>query len=97
MDQALRVYLAGPLSREHQRLRAAQFISSYGHVPVLPGLRDVYPELHRVLLQACHVVLCLRGASNGAEQAVEAAKVMGMPVYFTLRECLDDLPKRVVS
>lgn len=45
-------------------------------------------------LQACDCVVRLPGYSPGSDREVEAAKVLGMPVYYTLAACLNDLPPR---
>ena len=46
-----------------------------------------YPAAHR-LLKKCDAVLRIDGESTGADQDVELARSLGIPVYFTL----DDIP-----
>jgi hypothetical protein len=75
-----------------------------GHTPFIPHLYHfahmVYPmsyERWMLLdlrwLQICHVVLRLPGDSPGADREVDFAKQLGMPIYFTLADCVRDLPK----
>lgn len=46
-----------------------------------------YPTAHRIL-EKCDAVLRIPGASKGADQDVEIAKKLGLPVYYSI----DDVP-----
>ena len=91
-----------------QAVLAGLEIHRAGHVPFIPHLfhfahylcpQDyaVWCALDLHWLQACHCVLRLYGHSPGGDREVEAAKVLGMPIYFSLPDCLRALPKRKES
>ncbi|WP_116125328.1 DUF4406 domain-containing protein [Lewinella sp. IMCC34183] len=46
---------------------------------------ESYPVAHR-LLRSCGAVLRIPGDSRGADQDVEVARSLGLPVYFSLDE-----------
>lgn len=43
------------------------------------------------MLRNCHALVRLPGPSPGADREVEAAKVLGMPVYFGIEACVAEL------
>ncbi|WP_350241754.1 hypothetical protein [Deinococcus sonorensis] len=45
----------------------------------------LYPTAHR-LLDLCHAVLRIEGASTGADQDVRRAEARGIPVYYRLED-----------
>lgn len=49
------------------------------------------------MLKHCHALLRLPGASPGADREVEAAKVLGLPVYFGIEACLAALGTHEVA
>ena len=78
-------------------------IMKAGHLPFIPHLYhfahflepqsyDAWLRLDLRWLEACHGVLRLHGYSPGADREVEKAKVLGLPVYYSIPECLKALP-----
>jgi len=74
-----------------------------GHIPFIPHLYHfahylcpqeyaVWCALDVKWLQACTCLLRLPGVSPGSDREVDMAKVLGMPIYYTLAECLASLP-----
>lgn len=49
------------------------------------------------MLKHCHALVRLPGPSPGADREVEAAKVLGLPVYFGIEACLADLGTHEVA
>jgi hypothetical protein len=83
---------------------AALAVMKAGHAPFCPHLFHFlhFLEPHSYVewcaldlhwLRACHVVLRLPGHSPGSDREVDAAKQLGLPVYYTLAACLEELPK----
>lgn len=91
---------------EHVRnaILAGHEVTKAGHVPFVPHL---YRFAHHLVpldyvawcgldlrwLQACDCLVRLPGYSPSADAEVNAAKVLRMPVYYTLSACLNDLPR----
>ncbi|MEX3668930.1 DUF4406 domain-containing protein [Paraburkholderia phenoliruptrix] len=50
----------------------------------------LYPVAHR-MIQQCDSILRIDGESNGADADVNAARELGLPVYY----CVDDIPAAV--
>ena len=58
--------------------------------------RILYPAAGR-LIEVCHAVLRLEGASQGADNDVRLAEVRGVPVYYRLEDvpgCADFAPPK---
>lgn len=83
---------------------AGHAIYQAGHVPFVPHLFHFahlltpmsyvdWCALDLHWLTACHVVLRLPGHSPGSDREVDAAKQLGLPVFYSLADCLRDLPK----
>lgn len=74
-----------------------------GHTPFIPHLfhfaHVLSPQpdatwlaLDLRWLDTCHCLLRLHGYSRGADIEMERAKHLGLPIYFSLPECLQALP-----
>lgn len=50
--------------------------------------RYLYPVAHR-LIARCDAILRVPGQSKGADQDVQLAKELGIPVYYSLEELLN--------
>lgn len=92
MKQVQRIYIASlcPIA-----LMLA--IYDAGHVPVTPPafgffLRQADTPHILARLRSCNMVLRLPDESALADLAVDEAHRLGMPVYYTLEECLAALP-----
>lgn len=95
MKRALRIYLAWTPEQLTGAFRAADLLLQAGHVPVMQGTSPDWSELDRWRLEACDCLVRLPGESPKCDCAVDSAKVRGLPVYFSLHDCLNALPKRV--
>jgi hypothetical protein len=84
---------------------AALAVMKAGHAPFCPHLFHFlhFLEPHSYVewcaldlhwLTACHMVLRLPGESPGSDREVDAAKQLGLPVYYSLAECMRALPTR---
>lgn len=98
MDGRLRIYLAWTPEELADALTGAEQLLRAGHDPVMQTCVERWTELDRWRLEACDCLVRLPGESTKCDFAVDCAKVLGLPVYFSLQACLDNLPKqRVVS
>lgn len=95
MEQYLRVYIAWPNEQLTVALRAAGQLFQDGHVPIMQGCAPDWNEMDRWRLEMCSCIVRFPGESTKSDFAVDCAKVLGLPVYFSLQACLDDLPKLV--
>lgn len=86
-----------------QAVLAGLEILEAGHVPFIPHLYhfahflcphpyEAWMRLDLHWLAACDCVLRLEGFSPGADRETERAKQLGMPIYYTLPDCLAALP-----
>lgn len=88
----MRIYLAWPTNRLADALAGAEQVMQAGHVPVLQGCAPEWGRADRQRIEACACVVRYPGESAKSDYAVDFAKVRGLPVYWSLRDCLADLP-----
>lgn len=93
----MRIYLAWPTNRLADALAGAEQVMQAGHVPVLQGCAPEWGRADRQRVEACACVVRYPGESSKCDFAVDMAKVRGLPVYWSLRDCLADLPVRVMA
>jgi hypothetical protein len=86
-------YSIGDVAQNVKRAtRLAEYIANQGHTPFLPHLSHFwhlcYDRPYEWWLQydlewlaVCHVVVRLKGESNGADKEVEYAKSRNIPVF----------------
>lgn len=94
MDRRFRIYLAWTPEQLEAAFNDADQLVRAGHVPVCQSCTPDWSAEDRQRLSECHVLLRWPGESLKCDFAVDAAKVLGLPVYFSLQACLNDLPKR---
>lgn len=94
MDGLIRIYLSWPPDQFMAMIKAAERLSDSGHVPIMQSCSTQWTYLDRKRVEACDCLVRFSGESTKADFAVDCAKVLGLPVYFSLQACLDDLPKR---
>lgn len=92
MERRLRIYLAWPTEQLFAAIRGAEQLARAGNVPVMQGCALDWSGMDRWRLEMCDVLLRWPGESPKCDCAVDAAKVLGLPVYFSLQDCLSDLP-----
>ncbi|MCS6294332.1 MAG: hypothetical protein H8J66_14775 [Nitrospira sp.] len=97
MDKRRRIYLAWPSDRFVEALHLAVEVIRAGHDPLMQTSSAEWSRLDRNRVEACDCLVRFPGENPKADCAVDCAKVLGLPVYFSLQECLDDLPKRVTA
>ena len=59
---------------------------------LVPMAYEAWMTIDLRMLQRCDVLLRLPGFSPGADREYDAAKILGMPVYNSLEECVRQLP-----
>lgn len=96
VDSRLRVYLAWPTDALADALAGAEQLARTGHAPVLQTCVPRWTELDRWRMEGCDCLVRFSGESDKCDFAVDSANVLGLPVYFSLQACLDDLTKRAV-
>lgn len=96
MERRLRIYLAWPTEQLAKAFAEAWQLIEAGHVPICQSCTPDWSAADRQRLSDCDVLLRWPGESPKCDCAVDAAKVLGLPVYFSLQDCLNDLPKRAV-
>lgn len=92
MNGIRRIYLAWPTEQFTAALDGAEQLVRAGHVPVMQGCALDWSGMDRWRLEMCDVLLRWPGDSAKCDFAVDSAKVLGLPVYFSLQECLAALP-----
>ena len=93
----MRIYLAWPTEQLAYALEGAEQLHRAGHVPVMQTCAPQWTYLDRQRIEACACVVRYPGESAKSDYAVDFAKVRGLPVYWSLRDCLADLPVRVMA
>lgn len=97
MESRLRIYLAWTPEKLESALYWADQVLRAGHVPVMEACVPHWGEMDKQRVASCHCLVRLPGDSLKNDFAVDSAKVLGLPVYFSLQACLDALPKRVTG
>lgn len=85
-DAALPLFRAGhlPVIGEWFALPLLKVADS--KFPGDPAYNEIlYPVAARII-KRCDAILRLKGESNGADEDVRLAKIMGLPVYYDLKE-----------
>lgn len=59
---------------------------------VVPMPYEFWLAMDLKMLKRCDCLVRLPGHSPGADREAELAKTLGMPIYFSVAECLADLP-----
>lgn len=96
MDGRRRIYLAWPADRLVEALHVAVEVIRAGHDPMMQTSSAEWSRLDRQRVEACDCLVRFPGESTKCDFSVDSAKVLGLPVYFSLQACLNDLPKRAV-
>lgn len=97
MDSRLRIYLAWTPEQLTDAFSAVDQLVRAGHAPVMEACVPHWGEMDKQRVASCHCLVRLPGESLKNDFAVDFAKVLGLPVYFSLQACLNDLPKRVTA
>jgi hypothetical protein len=82
-------------------IRAADELASHGYYPYVPHLtlfwHLIYPhdirfwyDLDIAWLKKCDCLLRLPGESSGADNEVRIAKNLGMPIYYSIEELIEN-------
>lgn len=84
-------------------IEAAEAVHEAGHVPFIPHThnqqwdlmypkdRDTWVEMDLRWVDACDVLIRLDGESEGAEREVVRAEERGIPVFYSVKDCLNAL------
>lgn len=88
----MRIYLAWPTEQLAYALEGAEQLHRAGHVPVMQTCAPQWTALDRKRVESCDCLVRLPGESSKADFAVDSAKVLGLPVYFSLQDCIEALP-----
>ena len=94
MDRRLRIYLAWTPEQLTEAFSVVDQLVRAGHEVVMEACVSRWREIDRQRVSSCHCMLRLPGDNPKGDFAVDSAKVLGLPVYFSLQDCLDALPKR---
>lgn len=92
MNGRRRIYLAWPDDRLEEAFGSAVRLALMEHVPIMQACAPEWSELDRQRLSACDCLVRFSGESLKCDFAVDSANVLGLPVYFSLQECLAALP-----
>jgi hypothetical protein len=94
MDRRLRIYVAWTPEHLFEAARAAGQLVQAGHRVIMETCAPEWTEADRLLVASCDCLVRWPGESTKSDFAVDCAKVLGLPVYFSLQACLNDLSKR---
>jgi hypothetical protein len=86
-----------PVVNTRNAILAGEEIIKLGHIPFVPHLNhlwhmvspheeDFWYAYDLVWLRCCHGLLRLPGASKGADIEVDEARMMNIPIYYSLKE-----------
>lgn len=91
-------YTKGDVAQNINRvIYTANHLLEMGYIPYIPHLNhlwhlitphpsEVWMQIDLALLARCDALLRLDGESNGADIEVNTAKIIGMPIYYSLGE-----------
>lgn len=93
-DTALNVRVAVLAGLQIQQAGHLAFVPHFNHFlhMVVPQGYEVWMCYDLRMLRRCDVLVRLPGYSPGADREVELAQNLRMPIYFSVAECLADLP-----
>jgi hypothetical protein len=94
--------LGDPLTNVRRQINAAEELINAGFVPFLPLLSHYQNEIHshdyetwvrldNSWIEVCHAVLRLPGESKGADGEVALARELGIPVYYSVGELVEEM------
>lgn len=103
-----RVYVSGPYTsapeaNTYDALSVGQVLLDHGYAPFVPHLThfwhkwrpnsyDAWLDLDLAWVEAADVVLRMEGKSPGADEEVELAESLGIPVFYDVSDLLDCVP-----
>lgn len=90
-----------PVINTANAIKAAEILVSHGYTPYIPHLTmfwhfiipheiDYWYKYDLEWLDKCDCLLRLPGKSSGADAEVTHAIVKGIPVYYSIEDCIHD-------